>query len=148
MRTVLAVAAGFLVIAGLVAGLLFLRGKTMHRSTPEGVGGQTEVVFRAFVTREPPEARKPMAEALVDVCRLRVDAERVEESVETIGDGVFRVLLEPGLFRSDQEELHGCLEDLRMQHLKLDVLLLRSFDDEGQLVTQIAPTRVIREPAR
>lgn len=123
MRRPLAILA---VLAVLGAGIVLLRAATMARDTPVDPRRDLVVVLRAHVVREPPGAIAPMTRALVDVCRLGVDTQLVDDGYRRRDADEFRFVLRPALDHSDRRRLHGCLEDARVEHLQLDVLRLQT----------------------
>jgi hypothetical protein len=60
------------------------------------------------------------ASALILACRLEVNADP-SGGVEVLDDGAFRFVLRPSLDRSDRRQLQGCLEDWRVDHVRLTV---------------------------
>ncbi|MGY1683202.1 hypothetical protein [Geodermatophilus sp. SYSU D01176] len=114
-------------LVGLIAaalagtGLLALRAELMTVEVEQAEGSYTEVVVAADVVRENADVRAEMTHGLVSTCRLLVNADVVEQSFRAVGDGVFAFRLRPGLDEFDRRELRGCLSDLRVQHLRLDV---------------------------
>lgn len=64
-----------------------------------------------------------MVRALVDVCRLEVYADLI--TTDRLDADEFLLMLSP-LNDSDCRQLHGCLEDTRVQHLQLDVLRMET----------------------
>ncbi len=102
-------------------GLLALRAELMTVEVKQPEGSYTEVVLAADIVRENADVRAEMAHGLVSTCRLLVNADVVEQSFRAVGDGVFAFRLRPGLDEFDRRELRGCLSDLRVQHLRLDV---------------------------
>lgn len=127
MRSGLALVA---VLAVLAAGIVLLRAATMTRHTPVDPRLELAAVVRADVVREPRTALAPMTRALVDVCRLAVDAALVD--LGRLDRDEFRLVLRPTLDESDRRRLHGCLEDARIEHLQLDVLEMRTVDVRGR----------------
>jgi hypothetical protein len=109
-----------LVMLVLAAGILMLRDATMSRATPVDEQRDLAVQVRAHVTDEPPEVVPGMVRALVDLCRLQVYTDLV--AADRLDADEFRFVLSPTLNDSDRRQLHGCLEDARVQHLQLDVL--------------------------
>ena len=123
------VTVGLLVAA--VVGIYALRSATMSRDTPPGVGSSLAVVLRAYTVREPESATEQYARTLVRTCRLQVDSTLVEEGFLDVGSDVFRFVLRPALHPSDRRELHGCLEDARIEHLQADVLSIQEYDPDA-----------------
>lgn len=116
------------VVAAAVAatGILLLRAELMTVEVEQPEGSYTDVVVAASTVREDSGVRKEMTRGLVSTCRLLVNADVVEDSFEPVGGRVFAFRLRPGLDEFDRRELRGCLRDLRVQHLLLDVRQLRT----------------------
>ncbi|SFF47448.1 hypothetical protein [Blastococcus tunisiensis] len=104
-----------------VVGVVLLRSELMTVDVAQPEGSYTDVVVAAATVREDPSVREEMTRGLVSACRLLVNADVVEDSFLQTGDGVFAFRLRPGLDEFDRRELRGCLRDLRVQHLLLDV---------------------------
>ncbi|MDP9072435.1 MAG: hypothetical protein M3N68_14350 [Actinomycetota bacterium] len=66
-----------------------------------------------------------MTRALFMACRLQVTVDLVEQAFERVSPSAFRFVVQPALNESDRRQLHGCLEDARLEHLQLDVLAMR-----------------------
>ena len=120
-RNVAAAVAAMLV----VIGVLVLRERTMSRHEPRVPGTATEIVVEA-ATNAGAAATTEFTRALVGICRLEVDAELVSEP-ERVSDQHhrYRLVLAPALDEFDERQIHGCLEDARVNHLQLEVLTLR-----------------------
>ena len=110
-----------LAVAVLVGAALLLRAELMTVDVPQPEGSWTDVVVRAETVREEPEVIEEMTRGLVSTCRLLVDADVVEDSFLSLGGSDFGFRLRPGLDEFERRELRGCLSDLRVQHLLLDV---------------------------
>lgn len=108
------------------AGIFVLRDAVGSRTTPVDERRDLAVQVRAHVGREPSGLVDDMAAALMGVCRLEVN--RALVAVSRIDADEFRFVLRPTLNESDRRQLHGCLEDSRIQHLQLDVLRVESID--------------------
>lgn len=98
--------------------------RTVHTAVPTGARTEVEVV--AYVRQEHPEARRDLTSGLVELCRARVGTGLADPGLETVAPGRYRFALEPGLDEFNRREMHGCLEDARLQHLELDVLRLET----------------------
>lgn len=112
---------GLLVAALAAVGLLLLRAELMTVDVPHLEGSYTEVVVVASTVREEPGVVEEMTRGLVSTCRLLVNADVVEDSFRPLGGSEFGFRLRPGLDEFERRELRGCLSDLRVQHLLLDV---------------------------
>jgi hypothetical protein len=114
------------VAAALVAGgVLLLRSETMSRHARSASGTRTEVVVEARTKNEEPSSTiEEMTRALVLTCRLEVDAELRSTALAMVDDRAYRFALTPALDASDELQLRGCLEDIRIDHLQVDVISL------------------------
>ncbi len=120
MRSVAAVAALLVGIGGVVA----LRDATLSTHQPVDPNSQTELILRVHV--RDPEATQTQAElteALILFCRLEVNSD-LASSMEDIGDGRVRAVLQPALDRSNRRQFRGCLEDWNIDQLRADVVRL------------------------
>lgn len=124
-----------LAAAAALTGVLLLRAELMTVHEPPVPGSFTNVVVVAE-TREEPEVLPEMTRGLASTCRLLVNADVVEQSFLPFGDGVFAFSLTPGLDEFDVRELRGCLQDLRVQHLRVDVRSIETVvpDVQGEQV--------------
>lgn len=117
----------WLLVLGLAGtGLYLLRAELMTVEIDQPESSYTDVVVVADVAREAPGVREEMTRGLVSTCRLLVNADVVAETFREIGDGAFAFRLRPGLDEFDRRELRGCLSDLRVQHLRLEVRHLQT----------------------
>jgi hypothetical protein len=111
-----------IIIGVIVSGVLVLRRNVMA-TDDDDVGAALDVVIRGHV-RNPVAHHgvRDMTEALVAFCEVEVEAEMVE--FVALDDTTFRFRLEPGLGRSDQRRMQGCLEDAAIPRLQGDVLTM------------------------
>jgi hypothetical protein len=124
--------AGWILLAVLaVVGILALRAELMTVEVDQPEGSFTDVVVAASTVREDAGVREEMTRGLVSTCRLLVNADVVEDSFVPLGDGEFAFRLRPGLDEFDRRELRGCLSDLRVQHLTVDVRRLQTVTPVG-----------------
>lgn len=114
------------VAALMVIGVLVLRERTMTRHEPRVPGTATEIVVEAATNARAASTTTEFTRALIGICRLEVDAELVSEP-ERVSDQHhrYRLVLAPALDEFDERQIHGCLEDARVNHLQLEVLTLR-----------------------
>ena len=120
--------AGMVAAVVVVVGVVLLREQTMTRHQPGVPGTATEVIVSAATrNNEPASTVAELTQALVSTCRLEVDAEPVSD-LERLsrGDHRYRLMLAPALDEFDERQLHGCLEDARINHLQLKVTQLRA----------------------
>ena len=119
--------AGMVAAVVVVVGVVLLREQTMTRHQPGVPGTATEVIVNAASrNNEPASTVAELTQALVSTCRLEVDAEPVSDLERLSSDHRYRLVLAPALDEFDQRQLHGCLEDARINHLQLKVTQLRA----------------------
>lgn len=110
-------------VALLAAGIVLLREETMSTHVEGRPGSRTAVVIVADTTNaERSSTERELAYALVVTCRLEVVAELTEDVLEEVRPHVYRFALTPALDESDEDQLVGCLEDMRIDHLQLEVV--------------------------
>lgn len=120
--------AGIVAAVAVVVGVVLLREQTMTRHQPGVPGTATEVIVSAATrNNEAASTVTELTHALVSTCRLEVDAEPISE-LERLSseDHRYRLVLAPALDEFDERQLHGCLEDARINHLQLKVTRLRA----------------------
>ena len=113
-----------------VVAIAVLRERTMTRHEPGVPGTATEVVIHADTRNAVPSASTTeLARALFLTCRLEVEAEPLTDLERQAGPtSRYRTVLAPALDEFDERQLHGCLEDARINHLQVEVVRLRPFD--------------------
>lgn len=120
--------AGWLVaLLVLVGAIVALREATL--STHEAVPFDSTLVLTLRGSTRNGERTQSLAEmtsAALLTCRLEVNADPTGP-VEQVDGDTFRVVLRPSLDRTDRRQLRGCLEDWRIDHLRLAV---ESMDEE------------------
>jgi len=119
MRRLLLAMVG-LVIAGL--GVVRLAELTMSRDTPVDRDSRMAVVAKVHTKGHTPYSELQMARALFLSCRLEVDTNLISDAFDVVGPGEFRFVIRPALDESDRRQLHGCLEDARVDQLQVEVL--------------------------
>lgn len=138
---------GALLTVLVLAGVVVLRERTMSRHEPGVPGTTTQIVVGARTRNADAAATTTeLATALMETCRLEVGAEPVGP-VEQLAPGRYELLLEPALDEFDERQLHGCLEDGRMNHLQLDVRRMRRLPSGEQDLGQDRTTDQIRRGA-
>ncbi len=95
---------------------------TMSRDQGVDRGSRMAVTVEARTRGETFFTRLEMTRALFLSCRLEVDARLVSDAMTILGTESFRFVIRPALNESDRRQLHGCLEDARIDQLQLDVL--------------------------
>ncbi len=114
---------GFLLFVGIAIPIL--ANATMSKRTPVDEGSTMEVIMTARISHEPQNSIGEMARTLFATCRLQVPAVVHEEGFRRLATDRFRFVIQPSLNESDRRQLHGCLEDSRLQHLQADVIAIR-----------------------
>ncbi len=109
-----------LVVAGLA--VVQLAEITMSRETPVDPDSRMAVVTKVHTKGHTPYSSLQMARALFLTCRLDVDTNLVTEAFDIVGPGEFQFVIQPALNESDRRQLHGCLEDARVDQLQVEVL--------------------------
>lgn len=116
---------------GLTAGVLgvgALREATLSTHQPVPPGSVITVVLRAEAKGgETGQTLAEMVEAQLSTCRLEV-ASDLTAPVSAVGDDVFRAVLSPSMDQTNRRQFRGCLEDWKIDHVRIDVLEL---DDAG-----------------
>lgn len=116
---------------GLTAGVLgvgALREATLSTHQPVPPGSEITVVLRAEAKGgETGQTLAEMVEAQLSTCRLEV-ASDLMAPVSAVGDDVFRAVLSPSMDETNRRQFRGCLEDWKIDHVRIDVLEL---DDAG-----------------
>lgn len=108
-------------------GVQKLAEATMTRHSRTHPMSKLEVVVHADTKRYSPYTLEEMTSSLILTCRLEVKADTFGE-VEELPDDHFRFTIQPALDEADQRQLHGCLEDARIDRLQLGVV---SMDERG-----------------
>lgn len=124
-----------LVIVALLGGVWYLRGQIMTVHTAVPTDSELEVVIVADArTQDDPMQR--LARSQVELCTAESvpDSEVVvlEPTTAPESTGVpddpqraaYRFVLRPGADAPDRDQLHGCLEDLQVRHLRLEVIAM------------------------
>lgn len=112
---------GTVLAAGLAVGILALRDATLTTHQPVPARSELAVVVRSSTHRgEGGQTLAEMTEALRLVCRLEVSSDPMGR-LEDLGDGRFRMVLRPALDHSNRRQFRGCVEDWRIDHLRVDV---------------------------
>lgn len=97
---------------------------TMSKPTPVPPESRMEIVLQADVSHETYNSKVEMVRSLFSACRLQVPTDPQEGRFEQVRDR-FRFVIQPALNESDRRQFRGCLEDLKLQHLEVDVLWMR-----------------------
>lgn len=111
-------------LLGLLAvgwGVVQLAEATMTRYEPVPAGSRMAVVVEAHTKGYTLFSRLQMTRSLFLVCRLQANTTVLDEEFHVLAPDSFRFVIEPALDESDQRQLHGCLEDARVDQLQLKV---------------------------
>ncbi len=65
-----------------------------------------------------------MTRSLFLACRLEVNSDVVSEAFDVVGPSSFQFVLQPALDDADERQLRGCLEDVRIDQLQLEVVAM------------------------
>lgn len=118
--------------AAVAAGVLLLRAETMSTHVEAPPGSRTEVIVRVDTRNaESSATERELTYALVLACRLHVNAELRSSGLREVGPDTYGFTLSPALDESDQRQLHGCLEDTRIDHVQLAVARLENMVRSG-----------------
>jgi hypothetical protein len=110
-----------LLAAGLAAAMVGLRDATLSTHQATAAGSEVVIVVRPSTNRaEPGQTLAELTEALLLVCRLEVTSDLVGP-LQDLGDGRFRTVLRPALDRSNRRQFQGCVEDWRVDQLRVEV---------------------------
>lgn len=133
---VLALAVGALVV------VILLRQETMSVHTLGAPGTSTVVVVEAFARPQGSATRvAALARAQIALCRTEVHDETRDPEIEHEPPAMFTFRLRPALDPSDRRQLHGCLEDARIDHLQLRVDRMLDEADPGEAARVGGATR-------
>lgn len=116
-----------LVVVGLVVAgfaVVQMAELTMTRHDPVDPNSRLAVVVEARTKGYTGFSQLNMARSLFLACRLEVNSSVVPEAFEVVDSGTFRFVLQPALDEADQRQLHGCLEDARIDQLQVEVLAM------------------------
>ena len=120
-RRIPAVVVAFAGLLGLAFILRWGFEETMSRHHEVAPGSTTEVVLHAELRDGAEHDLDEVVEGLVASCHLEVRSDTDPDAIEPLGDGRFRFVLDPALDDSDRVQLRGCLQDMRIDHLRADV---------------------------
>jgi hypothetical protein len=122
MKKLVAVVALVVVTIG---GLDVLADATQSRPDPVRAGEVTELVLAVDEDRFGP-GEAAAAGALWAVCAAQTKSRpTTPDGPEALGDGRYRVVLEPAVGEHDRRKLVGCLEDLTIDRVRGNVVAFR-----------------------
>ena len=129
-----------LVLVAVLAGVIALRQATMsvHHGAPPGSSTRVVVVASTRSTDGPSPAA--LTAAQVALCRVEVHDDTREPTLRPLGADRFAFDVRPALDESDRRQLHGCLEDARIDRVQLRV---EGMEDRG-----VTPAAAVPEPGR
>jgi hypothetical protein len=108
-----------------VAGVLALREATLSTHQQAAGRGMELVVSARTKGGEEGQTLAEMVEAQLLTCRLEVTSD-LAGPIEPLGDGRFRVVLEPAMDQTNRRQFRGCVEDFLIDHLQIDVIRLNA----------------------
>jgi hypothetical protein len=109
---------------GLV-GVFALREATL--STHDAPPGRDMKLVVSAKTKDPERSQTlaEMVEAQLLTCRLEVNSD-LAGPIEPLGDGRFRVILEPAMDDTDRRQFRGCVEDWIIDHVQINIVEFES----------------------
>lgn len=113
-------------LLGLLAlgwGVVQLAEATMTRHEPVPSHSRMAVEVAARTKGHTAYSRLQMTRSLFMACRLQTNMTVLGEEFEVLQDS-FRFVIQPALDDSDQRQLHGCLEDARIDQLQVEVVAI------------------------
>jgi len=123
-------AAAAAVTFGAIA-VIALRDATLSTHQSVDPHSRIEVVIHVRSHgREHAQTVAEMGSALVLACRLEVNSDPIG-SIEDLGGGRFRSVLQPSMDRTDRRQFRGCLEDWKIDQFQLDVIRLAEISRTG-----------------
>ena len=122
-------ALGLVGLAVGVTGVFALREATLSTHQPVTADEMELVVSARTHGGEPGQTLAEMVEAQLLTCRLEVTSD-LAGPIESLGDGLFRVVLQPAMDQTNRRQFRGCVEDFVTDHLQIDVIELRALDGE------------------
>lgn len=115
---------GVVAMAVAVVGVVVVRNATMTTHTERDPRSRVVIVVDATTNRaESTQTLQEMTEALLTLCRLEVTSDPTGP-VRALDDDPtrFRIELQPALDTSNRRQYEGCVEDWRLDHLRLRVI--------------------------
>jgi hypothetical protein len=120
------VAVAVLVVALLAVGVRWAVDNTLSRHSVMAPGSSMVVRIHSERQSAAEHAEEELVEAVVAMCQLEVGGAVDPDSLRLVDDeqDVYEVVFEPSLDASDQRQLRGCLEDLRIDHFRAVVVAM------------------------
>lgn len=121
---------GVVAVTAVAAGIGVLRNATMSTHTDRDPESRVIVVVDATTNRaESTQTLKEMTEALLTLCRLEVTSDPTGPVTALADDPTrFRIELRPALDASNRRQYEGCVEDWRLDHLRLRVISMEDLE--------------------
>lgn len=117
MRRALALAAAL----ACALGIFLVREATISRHAPTDPASHTDVVVRGRARSDAVDL--PAAtEALVGICLFEARTRRVDPETSRLDERTWSFRVRPALDEADERQLHGCLEDARVDHYLAEVV--------------------------
>jgi hypothetical protein len=103
---------------------------TQTRPDPHKPGSRTEIVFsvQTISDRLPPMAA---AQGLWGACQGTALRTVLPPGITEVGDGRFKLVVQPALGRHARDRLGGCLEDVTLDRIKGHVVSMRELAPAG-----------------
>jgi hypothetical protein len=118
-------ALGLVGLAVGVIGVFALREATLSTHQPVTADEMELVVSARTRGGERGQTLAEMVEAQLLMCRLEVTSD-LAGPIESLGDGRFRVALQPAMDQTNRRQFRGCVEDFVTDHLQIDVIEFRA----------------------
>ncbi len=122
-------ALGLVGLAVGVVGVFALREATLSTHQPVTADEMELVVSARTHGGEHDQTLAEMVEAQLLTCRLEVTSD-LAGPIESLGDGLFRVVLQPAMDQTNRRQFRGCVEDFVTDHLQIDITEFRAVDRE------------------
>ena len=122
----LSAALALLVVAGGAVAVRWAVDNTLTRHSEVAAGSSLVVRLRGERQSAAEHAEEELVEAVVAMCQLEVGGAVDPDSLRLVDDDrdLYEVVFEPSLDASDQRQLRGCLEDLRIDHFRATVVAM------------------------
>jgi hypothetical protein len=115
-------------VAGAAAlGYDVLSDATQTRPDDTRPGSRSELVF-SVATRTGADVEMA-AHGLWGACQGTVDRRVVAPGMTALGDGRFRLVVQPALGRHARDRITGCLKDVTIEDVKGNVVRIRDLND-------------------
>ncbi len=122
------IALGSALIVVLGAGVVILRELTETRHTPTAPDSRTIVELEATTNLERmAPSMHDVVHAATTTCRIEIGAHPIGSSPLTQHGDRYRTVLAPALDETERTRFEGCLEDWRIDHVKVDVVTMRTW---------------------